>query len=107
MTDPLWRPEKTRAAHTTLAAFSVWMASRASKSFADYEELHRYSVAHPAEFWSALWDYSAVLGDKGQPPYLVNGDKMPGAQFFPDAQLNFGEPPQVAGADRRRAGLLG
>src|SRR5262245_64411149 len=27
MTDPLWRPEKTRAGQTTLAAFSVWMAS--------------------------------------------------------------------------------
>jgi acetoacetyl-CoA synthetase len=91
MTDPLWRPEKTRAAQTTLAAFSVWMASRASKSFADYEELHRYSVEHRAEFWSALWDYTAILGDKGRAPYLVDGDKMPGAQFFPDAQLNFAE----------------
>ncbi|HSR79628.1 MAG TPA: AMP-binding protein, partial [Hyphomicrobiaceae bacterium] len=91
MTDPLWRPEKTRAAQTTLAAFSVWMASRASKSFTDYEELHGYSVANPAEFWSAVWDYAAVLGDKGQPPYLVDGDKMPGAQFFPGARLNFAE----------------
>jgi acetoacetyl-CoA synthetase len=91
MTDPLWRPEKTRAAQTTLAAFSVWMASRASKSFTDYEELHGYSVANPAEFWSALWDYTAVLGDKGLPPYLADGDKMPGAQFFPGARLNFAE----------------
>src|SRR5262252_254009 len=91
MTDPLWRPEKTRAAQTTLAAFSVWMASRASKSFANYEELHRYSVEHPGEFWSALWDYTAVLGDKGSAPYLVDGDRLPGAQFFPGAKLNFAE----------------
>ena len=91
MSDPLWRPEKTRAAQTTLGAFSVWMASRAAKPFADYDELHRYSTEHPAEFWSALWDFAGVVGDKGAPPYLVDGDKMPGAQFFPGARLNFAE----------------
>jgi acetoacetyl-CoA synthetase len=91
MRDPLWRPEKTRAAQTTLGAFSVWMASRAGKPFADYDELHRYSTQYPAEFWSALWDFAGVLGDKGTPPYLVDVDKLPGAQFFPGARLNFAE----------------
>jgi acetoacetyl-CoA synthetase len=91
MSDPLWRPEKARAAQTTLGTFSVWMASRAAKPFADYEELHRYSTQHPAEFWSGLWDFAGVVGDKGAPPYLVDEDKMPGARFFPQARLNFAE----------------
>jgi acetoacetyl-CoA synthetase len=91
MRDPLWRPEKTRAAQTTLGAFSVWMASRAGKPFSDYDELHRYSTQNPAEFWSALWDFAGVLGDKGAPPYLVDADKLPGARFFPGARLNFAE----------------
>ncbi|TMJ70802.1 MAG: acetoacetate--CoA ligase, partial [Alphaproteobacteria bacterium] len=91
MRDPLWRPEKTRAAQTTLGAFSVWMASRAGKPFSDYDELHRYSTDNPAEFWSALWDFAGVLGDKGAPPYLVDADKLPGARFFPGARLNFAE----------------
>src|SRR5262245_61935556 len=91
MTDPLWRPEKTRAAQTTLGAFSLWMASRAAKSFTGYEELHRHSVEHAAEFWSALWDFASVLGEKGAAPYLVDGDKLPGARFFPGARLNFAE----------------
>ena len=68
MSDPLWRPEKARAAQTTLGAFSVWMASRAGKPFAEYDELHRCSTQSPAEFWSALWDFAGVLGDKGAPP---------------------------------------
>src|SRR6476469_2504509 len=91
MSDPLWRPEKARAAQTTLGTFSVWMASRAAKPFADYEELHRYSTRHPAEFWSALWDFAGVVGDKGAGPYLADGDRMPGAKFFPQARLNFAE----------------
>jgi hypothetical protein len=50
MSEPLWTPEKTRAAQTTLGVFSGWLASRASKSFADYEDLHRYSTTAPAGF---------------------------------------------------------
>ena len=88
---PLWRPEKTRAAQTILGAFSVWMASRAGKPFADYDELHRYSTENPAEFWSALWDFAGVQGDKGPAPYLADADKLPGARFFPGARLNFAE----------------
>ena len=41
MSDPLWRPEKTHAAQTTLAAFSVWLASRTANTFGGYDELHR------------------------------------------------------------------
>ena len=91
MSNPLWRPEKTRADQTTLGVFSAWMASRAGKSFADYDELHRYSISDPAGFWSSFWDFAEVIGDKGKPPYLVDADKMPGARFFPDAKLNFAE----------------
>jgi acetoacetyl-CoA synthetase len=91
MRDLLWTPAESRAAQTTLAAFSVWMASRASKSFAGYDDLHRFSTEESAEFWSALWDFAGVVGDKGDAPYLVDGDRMPGAQFFPRARLNFAE----------------
>jgi acetoacetyl-CoA synthetase len=91
MSEPLWTPEKTRAAQTTLGVFSGWLASRTGKSFTDYEDLHRYSTAAPADFWSTLWDFASVLGDKGNPPYLADAGKMPGARFFPQARLNFAE----------------
>jgi acetoacetyl-CoA synthetase len=67
------------------------MASRTAKPFADFAELHRYSIEHPAEFWSALWDFTGVLGDKGAAPYLTDGERMPGARFFPGGRLNFAE----------------
>jgi acetoacetyl-CoA synthetase len=67
------------------------MTSRTGKSFDNYDDLHRYSIADPAEFWSSFWDFAKVNGDKGKPPYLVDADKMPGARFFPDATLNFAE----------------
>ncbi len=91
MSQPLWTPEKTRAAQTTLATFSGWMSSRTGKPFNDYGDLHRHSTQSPGEFWSAFWDFAKVVGDKGKAPHLVDADKMPGARFFPDARLNFAE----------------
>jgi hypothetical protein len=54
MSEPLWTPEKTRAAQTTLGAFSSWLSSRAGKSFAGYDDLHRYSTVNPADLWCAM-----------------------------------------------------
>jgi acetoacetyl-CoA synthetase len=56
----------------------------------NYRELHAWSVAQGADFWDLIWDYCGVVGDKGE-RRLIDGDKMPGAQFFPDAKLNFAE----------------
>jgi acetoacetyl-CoA synthetase len=91
MSKPLWTPGKERAAQTLLDAFSSWISSRTGKSLTGYDELHGFSVAEPAEFWSALWDFAGVVGDKGSSPFLVDVSKMLGARFFPTAQLNFAE----------------
>ena len=44
----------------------------------------------PDLFWDLVWDFCGVIGDKGA-RLLADGDQMPGAKFFPDAQLNFAE----------------
>jgi acetoacetyl-CoA synthetase len=91
MTRPLWTPEKLSASQSLLGAFTEWLASRGGKSFADYGDLHRYSVDQAAEFWSQLWDFAGIIGDKGEPPYLVGAERMVSARFFPRARLNFAE----------------
>jgi acetoacetyl-CoA synthetase len=59
-------------------------------SLKTYRDLHAWSVTDSAAFWDLIWDYCGVIGDKGE-RRLIDGDKMPGAQFFPDARLNFAE----------------
>ena len=83
MNEPLWTPSPSRVSQSRLNAFAAWMASRTGKPFADYKDLHAYSVNAPGEFWSGLWDFTGVVGAKGEPPYLVDADMMPGARFFP------------------------
>jgi len=90
MTTPLWTPDPARIADANLTRFTAWLESRTGQSFPDYAALHQYSVTQRGEFWSAIWDFCGVQGDKGA-RLVVEGDQMPGAGFFPDARLNFTE----------------
>ncbi len=84
MSEPLWTPTRERAAQTALARFM----REAGKS--DYAALHQWSVEHAAEFWNRVWDFCSVIGEKGGVT-LVDGERMPGARWFPEGRLNFAE----------------
>ena len=88
---PLWRPGKNAIGASNVTRFMKDMARRHGAYFTDSRDLHAFSVRAPEIFWPALWDFCAVIGEKGKGPYLVDADKMPGARFFPDASLNFAE----------------
>jgi acetoacetyl-CoA synthetase len=85
---PLWQPgpERVRASHLTKFQHAIERAHQ--RTFADYRDLHRWTVEHPPEFWAALWDYAGVVGQRGE-RLAVDLDRMPGARFFPDGRLNF------------------
>ncbi len=87
---PLWRPSPERVAKAQVMAVIAEANKRHGLTLKDYRDLHAWSVAQGAEFWDLIWDYCGVIGDKGK-RRLIDGDKMPGAQFFPDAKLNFAE----------------
>lgn len=86
--DILWTPQDTAFDETALARF----AKGCGFDPCSYDDLHRWSVSDPGGFWSALWDFTGVLGDKGQ-TYFVGDDaaRMTGARFFPEARLNLAE----------------
>ena len=51
-------------------------------------------------FWSSLWDWHDVIGDKGT-RLLINEDQMP-ELLFPDASINYAQN-MLAEADDRPA----
>ena len=83
----LWTPAPEVAQKTQLASF---MSTIEGGHFSDYHSLWEWSIENRAEFWSATWDFCEVIGEKGD-VLLTDGDKMPGAQFFPNASINFAE----------------
>jgi len=89
-TTPLWVPSAAQIKRASLTAFMEEAARRAGRPIGDYRALHRWSVEEREAFWPLVWDFCGVMGERGE-RVLVNGDKMPGASFFPDARLNFAE----------------
>ncbi len=63
---PLWRPSPERAAATQLHAFRVEVERRFVESLPDFAALHAWSVADRAAFWSTLWDFCGVVGERGE-----------------------------------------
>ncbi len=73
-----------------MSRFTRAAERRWQHKFADYETLHRWSIEQPREFWTSLWEFAEVIGDPGD-TVVVDGNKMPGAKFFPRGKLNFAE----------------
>ena len=91
VSSPLWTPSAERIAAANLTAFTQRVAKSRGLAFADYRALHAWSIAEPAAFWSEIWDEGGIIAETRGDRVLVDGDRMPGARFFPDARLNFAE----------------
>ena len=91
---PLWTPSPERIAAANVTAFRLAAERRWGVALPDYEALHAWSVAQPEQFWTSVWEGDGVgggvIGTRGE-RVLVDGHRMPGAKWFPDARLNFAQ----------------
>ena len=90
MTELLWTPTAEAVASARITAFTQNLREKYSQKFPDYWSLWRWSIANKEVFWREVWDFCGIAGNKGERT-LVDGHLMPGAKWFPDAQLNFAE----------------
>ncbi len=92
MTSPLWTPSADRVARANLTRFIALVNERYGARFSSYEPLYAWSIAHPVEFWTAMWDFGGVRSSLRGERVAIDPERMrPGAHFFPDARLNFAE----------------
>jgi len=108
--EPIWTPSALRIADANLTRFMAFVRDRGVDPD-DYAALWSWSVAEPAEFWTAIMDFTGVLADRDDGPALRDGQLMPGAKWFPGTRLNFAENllrhrgPEPAIVFRNEAGL--
>ncbi len=88
--EPLWTPSSDAVDQSPMMAFMKEASKQAGRSFSTYDQLHDWSVTDREAFWKLVWHFCGVVGDQGD-RILIDGDRMPGASFFPDAKLNFAE----------------
>jgi acetoacetyl-CoA synthetase len=90
MIAPLWSPSKERLEAARITAFMRAIEQRWGVEVRGYEPLYQFSIDRAADFWQSVWEFCGIRGDMGR-RVVVDLEKMPGAQFFPDARLNFAE----------------
>ncbi|MEO3871238.1 acetoacetate--CoA ligase [Nonomuraea sp. B12E4] len=80
----LWEPSEEVVASARLTRYLEWLGRSGP-----YEDLWQWSVDRPAEFWTSIWDYFGVLGERGDGP-VVSGE-MPNARWFAGSTINYAE----------------
>jgi acetoacetyl-CoA synthetase len=102
----LWRPSSERIADANLTRFIACLNARRGLALAGHADLYRWSIAEPAAFWSEVARFGGVIAHFGTAPVLQDRERMPGARWFADTELNFAENLLGASpaADRASAG---
>ncbi len=90
MTEALWSPGTRRIQDANITRFMQLIRQKRDPGINDYASLYRFSIDSPKAFWRAMWEFGGVIGSAGSRT-VENFERMPGAQWFPDASLNFAE----------------
>jgi acetoacetyl-CoA synthetase len=91
MDQPIWQPSEERIERANMTAFARQVAAAHGRRLRDYAELRAWSVGRPELFWPALWQFADVCASRPWREVLEGGERMPGAQWFVGAELNFAE----------------
>lgn len=90
MSDILYDHSDKQRRTSLLGRFLATANDRHNAQFANYDELHRWSIESIESFWTLVWDECGVIGDRGERT-VVDKNDMFRSRFFPDASLNFAE----------------
>ena len=86
----LWSPSQKQTDEANITSFITYVNQTHHQDLSDYDSLYQWSISEKENFWSTLWDFTEILGDKGE-RVLIDGDNIEAAQWFPDAKLNFAQ----------------
>ncbi|MGB7540843.1 MAG: AMP-binding protein, partial [Burkholderiales bacterium] len=88
---PLWQPDQEHIEEANLTHFARQAIRDWNLGINSYPAFYQWTADRPEQFWRSLWKFSGVRASAAGERVLVDGDKMPGAKWFPDARLNFAE----------------
>jgi acetoacetyl-CoA synthetase len=88
--NPLWTPNAERIDASRMQDYLRWLARHKGLHFDSYDALWRWSTGQLEDFWASIWAY---FGVRSATPYraILDARRMPGAQWFEGATLNFAE----------------
>jgi acetoacetyl-CoA synthetase len=87
----LWQPSPEQIEAAQITEFARRVVRKHQLDVNTYPEFYDWTVEHSEQFWSEVWDYCGIIAAKKGSTVLVDGNKMPGAKWFPEARLNVAE----------------
>ncbi|HEY4374884.1 MAG TPA: acetoacetate--CoA ligase [Burkholderiales bacterium] len=99
----LWEPSQVQLEKANLTHFARAAIKRWKLKLNTYPDFYQWSVDQPEQFWQSVWEELGVIGQpveakKGSKApvgfkagILTEGEKMPGAKWFPGMRLNFAQ----------------
>lgn len=87
----LWTPSEEAVEQAQLTQFARQVVRKRHLDLNSPAEFYRWSVDSPEEFWADVWEFCAVIAARKGSRVLLDGDKMPGAKWFPEARLNIAQ----------------
>ena len=91
---PLVRCVAMETTHTTppyipqIRLYQNWLRDQRGLQFDSYDALWRWSTTDLDAFWQSIWDYFQLQSPTPHTAVLAK-NTMPGAQWFPGAQVNY------------------
>jgi acetoacetyl-CoA synthetase len=91
MKTPLWSPSEEQVRNANLTRFIEYVNGKHGKKFKTYLELYQWSIEDIPSFWARLWEFVGIKASRGHTRVVDDLQKMPGANWFTGARLNFAE----------------
>lgn len=88
MDSVLWTPTDSDVAEARVTEFARFVEQRHGVELPDYRSLWRWSTTELEPFWRAVWDFFEIRATS-DPTAVLGNRTMPGAQWFPGAELNY------------------
>ena len=70
--------------------YQNWLREQRGLEFSDYDALWRWSTTDLDAFWQSIWDYFDLQSPTPHSAVLAH-NRMPGAQWFVGAQVNYAQ----------------
>ena len=91
MSKMMWKPSEERIRKTNMYDFMCYINDKYGRDFNEYHQLWKWSINNIPSLWESLWDYMDIIHSAPYREVLIGEDRMPGAEWFPGAKLNFAE----------------
>ena len=91
MSKKLWEASVNQKKKSLLWSYEQFISKQFKKNFDNkYENILKWSIKNPGNFWSSIWDFSKIKGFKGKLK-IKKSKTFYKSKFLPSSKLNFAE----------------